>query len=445
MTEGRISKKIVMFALPIFLGQLLQQLYNVVDSIVVGRVLGKEALAAVSSSGNLIFLIVGFVNGLFIGSGVIIGKRYGAKDEEGVKTAAHTSVGFGLIMGVVLTALGLVITPILLRLMNTPADVLPNSILYFRIYFCGGIGIVMYNTCCGIFQAMGDSKHPLYYLITSAITNTVLDILFVGFLGFGIAGAAAATAVSQFLSATLAFVKLTKVDGPHRIVIRDIHIDPPTLKSELKLGLPTGVQNSVIAIANVIVQSNINTFGSDAMAGCGSFAKLEGFAFLPITSFSMALTTFISQNLGAKKYDRAKKGSRFGLVSGVILSELIGVVFYLCAPTLISLFTSEPAVIAIGTLQAHTETLFFFLLAYSHCMAGVLRGAGKTSVPMTVMLVCWCLIRITYITVALRFFPVIRTIFWAYPLTWCLSSIIFTIYYIKADWIHAFEKKADPT
>lgn len=434
-----------MFALPIFLGQLLQQLYNVVDSIVVGRVLGKEALAAVSSSGNLIFLIVGFVNGLFMGSGVIIGKRYGAKEDNGVKIAAHTSVGFGLIMGIVLTAVGIVITPILLRLMKTPSDVLPNSILYFRIYFCGGLGIVMYNTCCGIFQAMGDSKHPLYYLITSAVTNTLLDILFVKFLNFGIAGAAAATAISQFLSATLAFTKLTKVDGPHRIVIRDIRIDRPTLAAELKLGLPTGVQNSVIAIANVIVQSNINTFGSDAMAGCGSFAKLEGFAFLPITSFSMALTTFISQNLGAKKYDRAKKGSRFGLVSGIVLSELIGVTFYLFAPTFISLFTSEPSVIDIGTLQAHTETLFFFLLAWSHCMAGILRGAGKTSVPMIVMLVCWCLIRITYITVALRFFPTIRTIFWAYPLTWSLSSIIFTVYYLKADWIHAFEKRLSPT
>lgn len=445
MTEGRISKKIVMFALPIFLGQLLQQLYNVVDSIVVGRVLGKEALAAVSSSGNLIFLIVGFVNGLFMGSGVIIGKRYGAKEDNGVKIAAHTSVGFGLIMGIVLTAVGIVITPILLRLMKTPSDVLPNSILYFRIYFCGGLGIVMYNTCCGIFQAMGDSKHPLYYLITSAVTNTLLDILFVKFLNFGIAGAAAATAISQFLSATLAFTKLTKVDGPHRIVIRDIRIDRPTLAAELKLGLPTGVQNSVIAIANVIVQSNINTFGSDAMAGCGSFAKLEGFAFLPITSFSMALTTFISQNLGAKKYDRAKKGSRFGLASGIVLSELIGVTFYLFAPTFISLFTSEPSVIDIGTLQAHTETLFFFLLAWSHCMAGILRGAGKTSVPMIVMLVCWCLIRITYITVALRFFPTIRTIFWAYPLTWSLSSIIFTVYYLKADWIHAFEKRLNPT
>lgn len=442
MTEGKISKKIILFALPVFLGQLLQQLYNVVDSIVVGRVLGKEALAAVSSSGSLIFLIVGFINGLFMGANVIVGKRYGAGEYDGVKIAVHTSIAFGLIMGVVLTVVGIGVTPALLRLMGTPDDVMPNSVAYFRIYFMGGLGNVMYNACCGIFQAMGDSKHPLYYLMTSAITNTVLDILFVAFLDFGVQGAAAATAISQFLSAILAFVKLTRVDNVHRVSLRDIRIDMPTLKRELRLGLPTGVQNSVIAIANVIVQSNINTFGSDAMAGCGSYFKIEGFAFLPITSFSMALTTFTSQNLGAKKFGRAKKGARFGIFMGIGCAELIGAIVFLLAPAFIGLFSSEPEVIAFGVLQAKTEALFYCLLALSHCMAGILRGAGKTTVPMFVMLACWCLFRITYITLAIKAFPVIRTIFWAYPITWSLSSIIFIIYYFKADWIHTFEKKA---
>lgn len=442
MTEGKISKKIILFALPVFLGQLLQQLYNVVDSVVVGRVLGKEALAAVSSSGSLIFLIVGFINGLFMGANVIVGKRYGAGEYDGVKVAVHTSVAFGLIMGVVLTVVGIGITPSLLRLMGTPDDVMPNSIVYFRIYFMGGLGNVMYNACCGIFQAMGDSRHPLYYLMTSAITNTILDILFVAFLGFGVQGAAAATAISQFLSAILAFVKLTRVDDVHRVNLRDIKIDLPTLNRELRLGLPTGVQNSVIAIANVIVQSNINAFGSDAMAGCGSYFKIEGFAFLPITSFSMALTTFTSQNLGAKQFDRAKKGARFGIFMGIGCAELIGALVFLLAPAFIGLFSNEPEVIAFGVLQAKTEALFYCLLALSHCMAGILRGAGKTTVPMFVMLACWCLFRITYITLAIKAFPVIRTIFWAYPITWSLSSIIFIIYYFKADWIHTFEKKA---
>lgn len=445
MTEGNISRNIVLFALPVFLGQLLQQLYNIIDSIVVGRVLGPEALAAVSSSGSLIFLMVGFIQGLFLGAGVIIGKRFGAKDYEGVHTAVHTAVAFGLIMGLVLTLAGIEVTPLLLRLMGTPENVMPNSVAYFRVYFIGGLGSVMYNTCCGIFQAMGDSKHPLYYLMTSAITNTVLDIIFVRFLGLGVSGAAAATVIAQFLSAALAFRKLTCVDGEHRVYINRIRIDAKTLKQELKLGFPTGIQNSVIAIANVIVQSNINAFGSIAMAGCGSYFKIEGFAFLPITSFCAALTTFISQNLGGREYDRARRGARFGILMGVILAELIGIVFFIAAPSMISLFSNDPEVIAFGVSQARTEALFYCLLALSHCMAGILRGAGKTTIPMFVMLACWCLIRITYITVAVRLFPVIRTIFIAYPLTWTLSSIIFVIYYFKADWIHTFDRKKELT
>lgn len=441
MTEGSISGKIIKFAIPIFIGQMLQQLYNVVDSVVVGRVLGKEALAAVSSSGSLIFLIVGFVMGLFSGAGVIIGNRYGAKDYNGVKIAVHTDVAFSLVMGVVLTIVGITVTPFILKLMGTPADVMPNSVLYFRVYFLGGLGNVMYNSCCGIFQAMGDSRRPLYYLITSAITNIILDILFVAVLNFGIGGAALATAISQFLSAGLAFFKLTRINDVHRVTIKDIKIDSPTLVQQMRVGIPSGIQNSVIAIANVIVQSNINAFGSVAMAGSGSYFKIEGFAFLPINSFCMALSTFTSQNLGAKQYDRAKKGARFGILSGVICAELIGLVFFLFAPFFISLFTSESDVIAIGVLQAHTESLFYALLAFSHCTAAVLRGAGKSTVPMFVMLLCWCLIRITYITIAIRYIPVIQTIYAAYPITWSLSTIIFTIYYLKADWVHAFENK----
>lgn len=432
MTEGSIAKKMTLFALPVFLGQLLQQLYNVVDSIVVGNFSGKEALAAVSSSGSLIFLLVGFINGLFTGAGVIIGNRYGAKDEDSVHTAVHTAVAFGFLSGLGLTLLGVLITPLLLTLMGTPMDVMPESVLYFRIYFFGGLFNVMYNTCCGIFQAMGDSKHPLYYLITSASCNIVLDLIFVGFLHMGVGGAALATVISQGLSALLAFVKLLKVDGAHKVILKDVRIDLPTLKQELSLGIPTGIQNSVIAIANVVVQSNINAFGSYAMAGCGSYFKVEGFAFLPINSFCVALTTFTSQNLGAGNYDRAKKGARFGITMGTLLAEITGALFFVFAPVVLKLFSKDPLVNNFGILQAHTETLFYFLLAYSHCMAATLRGSGRTKVPMYVMLICWCLIRITYITIAVKFFPVIRTIFIAYPMTWSLSSILFTLYFIKS-------------
>lgn len=435
MTEGKISKKLILFAMPIFLGNLFQQLYNVADSLVVGNVLGKDALAAVTSSGSLIFLITGFLNGIFVGAGVIISRYLGSKDDKKLKIAVHTAVAFGLITGIIVTAVGVGLSPLMLKMMGTPDDVLPNSIIYFRLYFAGGIAISMYNTCVGIFQAVGDSKHPLYYLIASAITNVVLDIIFVAIFDWGIAGAAMATTISQFLSAILSFSKLMRVEGVYRVQIKQIRINRRMLASILKLGIPTGIQNSVIGFANVIVQSNINKFGSVAMAGCGSYSKLEGFAFLPITSFSVALTTFISQNLGARKYDRVKKGALFGIITGVLLAEAVGVILWIFAPNLIRIFNSQPDVIKYGVMQTRTEALFYCLLSLSHCLAGILRGAGKSTVPMIVMLVCWCAIRITYITIMVAAIPDIRVIFWAYPLTWFLSSVIFIIYYNKVNWI----------
>jgi len=256
-------------------------------------------------------------------------------------------------------------------------------------------------------------------------------------LDFGIGGAAIATTISQFLSAILGFVKLTKVDDVHKLYIRKIKIDSKMLTSLLKMGFPTGVQNSVIAFANVIVQSSINQFGSVAMAGSGSYTKLEGFAFLPITSFSVALTTFIGQNLGAKKYDRARQGARFGIIAGMSLAEAIGLLIWIFAPALIGIFNSDPEVIEAGVLRSRVTSLFFFLLALSHCLAGILRGAGKTKIPMYVMLISWCVIRITYITIMVKIIPDIRVVFWAYPLTWSISSIAFIIYYKKANWLEA--------
>lgn len=435
MTKGSITKNLISFAIPLFFGQILQQLYNVVDSVVVGHVLGKEALAAVSTTGSLIFLMVGFINGLFMGCSVIIGKRYGAKDYDAVSVAVHTGITFALFMGITLTVLGYFVTPFLLKLMGTPESVLPNSTLYFKIFFLGGLGNVMYNACCGVFQAVGDSKRPLYYLMVSTCLNTVLDILFVRFLGFGIGGAALATVIAQFTSALLAFVKLTRVDGPQRIFINRLRADRYVLAKELSIGFPTGIQNSVIAIGNVVVQSNINAFGDTAMAGCGSYFKLEGFVFIPIVCMTMALTTFVSQNIGAGEYERVKKGAVIGGLISAGCAEVIGVLVFTLAPILLKIFSKEADVIAVGASQARTESLFFFMLATSHALAGIFRGAGKTTVPMFVMLSSWCLLRITYITIAVRIVPVINMIFWAYPLTWSVSTIVFFIYYFKSNWL----------
>lgn len=431
MIEGHIKRSILLFALPIFLGQLMQQLYNIADSIIVGKCINAVALAAVSATGSLIFLFTGFVQGLFVGMGVIIGIRFGAGDYKALSKAAHTGVAFGFIAGLAMTVAGVALTPWVLELMGTPDDVMGDAVLYLRIFFIGGIFSVVYNTCCGVFQAVGDSRHPLYYLVISSLLNIALDMLFIMVLGIGIAGAAIATVIAQLVAALLAFTKLLRVDGPERISIKEIKIDVSMLKDELALGIPSGIQNSVISLANVIVQANINAFDSLAMAGCGSYSKLEGFAFLPIVSFAMALTTFVSQNIGARQYDRARSGARFGILSGVIGAEIIGAIMFIFAPFFVSFFSDDPEVIAFGVKQAHVECLFYCLLSYNHTMAGVLRGAGKTKVPMAVMLICWCLIRITYITIAVRLVPVITTIFIAYPLTWSLSAILFTIYYLK--------------
>ncbi|HIY60494.1 MAG TPA: MATE family efflux transporter [Candidatus Eisenbergiella pullistercoris] len=442
MTEGSIARRLTAFAIPLFLGNLFQQLYNTADSLIVGNFLGSEALAAVSSSGSLIFLMVGFFNGISIGAGVVIARYYGARQIDRVQKAIHTTVAFGLVAGVLLTVIGLVLAPLLLVWMGTPENVLPNSIVYFRIYFCGSIAFVLYNIFVGILQSVGDSTHPLIYLIISSVVNIVLDLLFVGGFHMGVGSAAFATILSQFVSAILCLIQLLRSPEEYRIDLKKIRFHGFYLKQIIQNGLPSGFQNSIISVANVVVQANINSFGALAMAGCGAYSKIEGFGFLPITCFAMSLTTFISQNLGAGQYERAKKGARFGILCSVIMAELVGLVINLAAPLLIAAFNNDPDMIAYGVAQARTVTLFYFLLSFSHCVAGILRGAGRATVPMLVMLVCWCVIRISYITVAVRFIPSIRVIFWAYPLTWCLSSILFLIYFLKADWLHGFDKQA---
>lgn len=443
MTEGSIYKKIIKFAVPIFWGNLFQQLYNVVDSLIVGNFLGKEALGGISSTGSLIFLLVGLVGGIFAGAGVVISRYFGAGNIKEVQRAIHTTICFGLIAGIALTILGTILSPQILKLMGTPESVFPNAIIYIRIYFTGVLSIVMYNTASGIFQAVGDSKRPLYFLIISAVTNVILDLLFVVVFNMGIGGAALATVIAQSVSAILAFRHLICTNEVYKVSFKKVALHLDMLQQILKMGIPSGVQNSVIALANIVVQSNINSFGAIAVAGCGSYSKIEGFVFIPITSFAMSMTVFIGQNLGAGEYERAKKGTYFGIAVSTIVAEVIGILFFIMAPRLIALFNGDPEVIAYGTLQARTIALFFLLLAFSHCMAGILRGAGKSIVPMFVMLTCWCVIRVLYVTVTTHFIPDIQVVFWAYPLTWSLSSIIFLIYYLKSNWMYTFKKKQD--
>lgn len=428
------------FALPILLSQIFQQLYNTADAFIVGKCLGTNALAAVTSSGTLIFLLTSFFMGTAMGAGVVISRYFGAGKEDEVSRAIHTMMAFGIVSGILLTVVGVAFTPTFLVWMQTDPEVMPEAVAYFRYYFLGSLALVMYNICRSIINALGDSRRPLYYLIFSSLLNIALDLLFLYVFRWGVWSAAAATVLSQMASVVLCMIYLLRKGNLFTVEWRKIRFHRDMLTEIVRYGLPSGVQNSVIAFANVIVQSQINSFGKLAMAAYGTHAKIEGFAFLPITSFNMASTTFISQNLGAKQYDRAKKGSRFSIFATVILAEAIGVCCFVFAPVLIGIFDQTPGVIAFGVRQARTVALFYCLLAFSHSVAAVCRGAGKAFVPMCVMLSVWCVIRIIYIILVMKLTGEIGYIYWAYPITWAISSVIYLIYYLKSDWIHGFDQ-----
>ena len=411
MTTGSVRRVMLAFALPVFLSQLFQQLYNTADSLIVGNLLGKQALAAVGSSTSLLQLLTSLMIGVALGAGVVISRYFGAGEAEAVSRAVHTTVAFGLAAGAVMTAAGVLLSPVLLRWMGTAPDVMEGSVAYFRNYFFGAMAVMLYNVFTGVMNALGDSRRPLYYLMFSSALNVALDLLFIAVLGLGVGSAAVATAISQAASALLCYLHLRKPGTIYQLRIREIRFHPALMLEVARMGLPTGVQNSVIALANVLVQSHINSFGSDAMAACGAYSKLQGFAFLPITSFALALTTFVSQNLGARAYDRARRGARFGILSMVCVAELIGIALMFTSPALARLFNSDPNVVRITVTQSRIENLFFFLLAYSHAVAGVFRGAGKATVPMLVLLSVWCLLRIVYISVAMNLTHDIRVLF----------------------------------
>ena len=443
LTQGPIWKALLLFALPVFLSNLFQQLYNTFDAWCVGNYINDNALAAVSSSGSLIFMFVSFFNGMAMGAGVVIARAFGAKEYDEMRKTIHTAIAFGLVAGAALTVVGVAFTPTVLRWMGTPTEVLPQSIEYFRFYFCGAIFTVMYNMFVGILHAVGDSRHPFYYLVISTFINVGLDMLFVAGLGLGVGAAAFATTLSQGISALLCFLHVLRVDAPYRVTFRHIRFHKAQLAEIIRYGLPSGIQNSVISIANVVVQANINHFGKEAMAGCGSYSKMEGFAFLPVMCFSQSLSTFVGQNLGAGQHKRVRRGVAFGVVCGCGLAQLIGVLAYWLAPHLIRFFGASADAVTFGTQHMRTICLFYFLMAFSHCIAGVLRGAGKASVPMFTMLICWCVIRVSYIKIAVHFVERLTTVSWAYPLSWTLSSIVFLIYFLKADWIHTFDKQKE--
>lgn len=434
MTQGIIWKQILMFALPLIAGNLFQQLYNTVDSIVVGNFVGKEALAAVGSVGPILNSMIGFFVGLSTGAGVVISQYYGAKEEKKVSRAVHSMLCLTLLLCVVLTVLGVLLCPIMLNLMQTPEDVYGEAKEYLMIYFAGISGLLLYNMGSGVLRAVGDSRHPLYFLIFSACTNTVLDIVFVAGFHTGIAGAAWATVIAQCLSAIMVFATLMRSDGAYRIVWGRLKVDWKILKQIVSVGLPAAFQMVITSVSNVFVQSYINVFGSAVMAGWSACSKIDAFMMLPMQSVSMAATTFVGQNLGAGEVKRAKKGTHASILLSICITVVIMIPLLIFTPFMVSLFNGDAEVLRYGTLFVRMLSPFYVMCCINQIYAGSLRGAGDSKAPMVIMLCSFVFFRQIYLFVTSRVFGTIHWVAFGYPAGWILCSVIISIYYKIGRW-----------
>ena len=435
MTKGNPLKVIILFTLPLLLGNLFQQLYNICDSAIVGQFVGDDAMAAVSSSGSLINLLIGLVQGISVGAGIVIAQHFGARDKQKMSDCIHTTVLFSFILGLILSFAGYFLAPVLLRWMGTDEEILPNSVSYFHTYFIGVIFTVLYNAGSSILRAVGDSKRPLYYLMVATIVNIGLDFLFVGAFSWGIVGAGVATIVSQAVSSMLTFAQLFLTKEDYKVELKKLRFHQEELVKVIRYGIPTGLQNSIISFSNVFILSNINSFGKLATTSYGAYSKIEGFATLPSGSFSMALATYTGQNVGAKDYSRVKKGGYLGILASVLFTEFLGLLIIIFGRYVAMLFTQTENVIENTLLEIRITAPFYFLLAYSHAMSGVLRGAGYSKTPMIIMILCWVIIRIVGIPIALKYiYNDVTMIFWFYPITWALSTIVLTVVSFITKW-----------
>lgn len=431
MTTGPIARQIIFFALPLMLGNIFQMLYNTVDSIVVGNFVGTQALAAVGSTTMIINMLVFFFNGFSVGAGVVIGYHFGAREHETLHRAVETTITASLILCLVFTVIGVLGVKPMLRLMATPDDVFDEAVTYLRIYFSGFSGLLIYNIGSGILRAVGDSTRPLYFLILTSVLNIILDLTFV--LGFhlGIAGVAYATILSQFISAGLTLLLLTRSRDVYRLTWNDLHIDFAILKRIFAVGLPAGIQSIITAFSNTLVQAYINSFGSICMAGWSAYNKLDQFIMLPMQSMAMASTSFVSQNVGAGKYPRADKGTFVSIFMSFSVTAVVSVGLFVFARRAVGLFTGDSEVIAAGASFMRTNVFFLLFNCITHVMAGSLRGRGDSRGPMIIMLTGFVAIRQTYLFLVTRFVantPLL--VAFGYPVGWMASCLMETAYYL---------------
>ena len=434
MTEGSIFRNILFFSAPLILGNLLQQTYNAADSIIVGNFVGSNALAAVGSSTSLIYLLIAFSQGASVGASVIVSQYLGAQEEKRVRLSVHTAFAIAGILGILLTIGGLLFSGRILVAMRTPPEVLPDSVRYLQIYSAGLIFNVIYNMAAGILNAAGNSRKSLGYLAAAAVTNVGADLLLIGVLGWGVTGAAVATTLSQAVSCVLAMGYLVRVPADYRVQPASVRIHPDMAKRIVQVGLPTGIQNMVISLSNILVQASVNGFGAAAMAGFGAYLKIDGFCVLPMLSFGMAITTFVGQNYGAGKLERMKKGMWVTIAMGIVYTAVMAVLLIAFAHPLLGLFCRDEAVIDYGVQALCIFCPFYWLAAVMHALGGTVRGTGKSIPPMLALLFSMCLFRIFYLQVILPHFDTIFGIYILYPISWGMGMVLMILYTWKGHW-----------
>lgn len=435
MTEGKPWLLILQFAVPLLIGNLFQQLYNTADSVVVGRYVSTNALAAVGSSNSLINLIIGMFTGVATGSGVIIAQYYGAKEEEKLKHAVHTAIKISIIGGIILIFIGYLASGQLLIWMGTPKEVMESATIYLKIYFLGSLFNIVYNMGAGILRAVGDSKNPLYYLCISSIVNILLLVVFVILFHMGVAGAGLATVIAQGVSAALIMLKLMNSQGAYRIYRKELKIHRKMITQILKMGIPSGIQNSIVSLSNVIVQANINSFGGIVMAGCSSYMKIDGFVILPVMSFSMSVMTFIGQNVGAGKYDRVKKGLFATAIMSCIYVVIISAILIIFGNPILSIFTKKSNVVHYGLVMLHILIPFYITITLVNVFTGAFRGAGKSFASMFIMILNLCVVRMMWVKFATPIFPSIKTVLYGYPISWITGLLCVALYALKGKWL----------
>ena len=436
ITTGSIWKPLLLFFFPILFGTFFQQFYTTIDTIIVGRGVGKQALAAVGVCAPFINLLVGFFTGLSSGAGVVISQHYGARQHDKLQGCVHTAVTLALIAGVAFLALGMLCAPTVLRLMRTPDEIFDQSVLYIRLYFCGMVPQLLYNMGAGILRSVGDSKRPLYFLIAASLTNIGLDLLFVLVFRWGIAGAAIATVLSQFLSAGLMLLALTHSGGaPYVLFFSDLGIRPDLLRSMIRIGLPAGLQSVMYTVSNLIIQSAVNTFDTDAIAAWTAYGSLDAIFWMSLSSMGLAVTTFSGQNFGSGQYDRIHKGAMASLTISAIITALCMALFLGFTQPLFTIFNDDPAVVTCGITMVRFLVPAYPLYICIEVFSGTLRGTGDTLVPTLLTCVGVCVLRVGWIALALPRFNTLETVMFSYPLTWGITSACYVIYYARGKWL----------